>query len=590
MFQCGIPDPDYAILGDQGVILLSFSRVLSVVLCISFSIAVPANAWEWSQTGWSEEDFDWTESIEIAEDSAALVLANDPDHLILAFDASDSYAGVWSILNHHDRLHMAVCTSPMGDIGGDILAYDPATNSVSLEYQVHEEGNLVLCVLDEMLFCPGLDNLDGWEWGNIYLDDGTGWQRKETLPEAIHVHDLVMHEGRLFASTGIGPPGYEGVLYASDDLGDSWEEILRVDSHPPESYFRRLYGLASWEGSLFVQSDFWYPEGDVIFEMTATDTTAHTVPGGEYCFAGFLPYQDKLLYLTRLFLGSYDGEEWVGLPRRFPSYNFAARSLTLYRDRIYVGGFQGLAWTDDLATWNEVPCANLTGKETECFAVLDGRLYMGSSGDAEVFVTPAVSAGELISLAHEFPDEICAGDLDWEAMTPPGTSVAFQLRSADSEADLAERTFRGPDGREDSWYTIGGTELADMHCGDRWFQWKLRMNTPDPALAPVLRSVTLRVEVGDPSAADPIPGTAALRAWPNPFSGDLNIAVGSGGSAVRIYHPSGRLLRRLELAPGGGMIWDGRDAEGRELPAGVYLLRRNMSEGQEHVRRVVRLR
>ncbi len=569
---------------------MSHSRTLFMVLGICFGLASPSEAWEWSRTGWSAGDFDWADSIEIAEDSGALTLANDPDRLILAFDASDGYAGVWSILKHQGRLHMAVCSSPMGDTGGDILAYDPAAHSVSLEYQVHEEGNLVLRVLDDILFCPGLDNLDGWEWGNIYLDDGTGWQRKETLPEAIHVHDLVMHEGRLFASTGIGPPGYEGVLYASDDLGDSWEEIFRVDSHPPESYFRRLYGLTSWEGSLFVQSDFWYPEGDVIFEMTATDTTAHTVPGGDYCFAGFLPYQDKLLYLTRLFLGSYDGEEWVGLPRQFPSYNFAARSLTLYRDRIYVGGFQGLAWTDDLATWNEVPCANLTGKETECFAVLDGRLYMGSSGDAEVFVTPAAAAGELISLAHEFPAEICAGDLDWEAMMPSGTVVAFQLRSADSEAALSARTFRGPDGREESWYTTRGTALADMHCGDRWFQWKLRMTTPDPVLAPVLRSVTLTAEVGDPSASDPLPGTGQLRAWPNPFRGDLNIAAGINGSEVTVYSPSGRLLRRLDIAPDGEAVWDGRDAEGRELPAGIYLLRRTGNDGEASVRRVVRLR
>lgn len=67
---------------------------------------------------------------------------------------------------------------------------------------------------------------------------------------------------------------------------------------------------------------------------------------------------------------------------------------------------------------------------------------------------------------------------------------------------------------------------------------------------------------------------------PNPFRKTtlLRFAMGAGEKAqVRIFSPSGREIRELELAaPGTGLqevLWDGRDTGGTRLPSGVYLYR-----------------
>lgn len=73
----------------------------------------------------------------------------------------------------------------------------------------------------------------------------------------------------------------------------------------------------------------------------------------------------------------------------------------------------------------------------------------------------------------------------------------------------------------------------------------------------------------------PVPvGMTGVVAYPNPFraSGVLRIVTGANAKEARIWDPAGRLVRSLGNAPGtdSRFEWDGRDAGGRELPAGVY--------------------
>jgi len=71
-----------------------------------------------------------------------------------------------------------------------------------------------------------------------------------------------------------------------------------------------------------------------------------------------------------------------------------------------------------------------------------------------------------------------------------------------------------------------------------------------------------------------MPGAAPkLVAWPNPFSDRVHFSTGGRGESVGvlIYDLSGRLV--AELRADGNMSWNGLDAEGRAVPAGVYLYR-----------------
>lgn len=83
---------------------------------------------------------------------------------------------------------------------------------------------------------------------------------------------------------------------------------------------------------------------------------------------------------------------------------------------------------------------------------------------------------------------------------------------------------------------------------------------------------------GDLTAAPPVPAPAAsLAAWPNPFnpSTAIKLTLAAAGSArLSIHDAQGRLLATLvsgELPAGETVLrWDGRDAQGRSLPTGLY--------------------
>ncbi len=103
-------------------------------------------------------------------------------------------------------------------------------------------------------------------------------------------------------------------------------------------------------------------------------------------------------------------------------------------------------------------------------------------------------------------------------------------------------------------------------------------------------------EVG---AAPPRPST--LRGWPNPFEGGTTVALVGRDPAgktvlspveVAILDARGRVVRRLELVPDGADLsrrWDGRDADGRDVAAGVYYAVRRDRRGSAPLR-LVRLR
>jgi hypothetical protein len=101
----------------------------------------------------------------------------------------------------------------------------------------------------------------------------------------------------------------------------------------------------------------------------------------------------------------------------------------------------------------------------------------------------------------------------------------------------------------------------------------------------VTKDALVRVGPGTPSAA-PLPAAdiTGLRATPNPFNPRTTItfevapsAVESADADVTVHSLDGRMVRRLwsgTLTPGTWAgEWDGRDDAGRDVAAGIYLVR-----------------
>ncbi|MEZ5275102.1 MAG: VCBS repeat-containing protein [Opitutaceae bacterium] len=98
---------------------------------------------------------------------------------------------------------------------------------------------------------------------------------------------------------------------------------------------------------------------------------------------------------------------------------------------------------------------------------------------------------DYISSGHHLPDREKPSSIDWEAESPFGTGVQFQIRTATSEAGLATSPWMGPDGAY-TWWTEPGPIDNPLEGG--WIQYRARLLSPNAGPSPVLSRVTLHFE------------------------------------------------------------------------------------------------
>ncbi len=84
--------------------------------------------------------------------------------------------------------------------------------------------------------------------------------------------------------------------------------------------------------------------------------------------------------------------------------------------------------------------------------------------------------------------------------------------------------------------------------------------------------IYFRAEQGSTTATQDLHPPPAARAWPNPFAASVTVsALTPSVSRVRVVDALGRERSTL-AAREGRVTWDGRDASGRSVPAGVYFV------------------
>ena len=98
---------------------------------------------------------------------------------------------------------------------------------------------------------------------------------------------------------------------------------------------------------------------------------------------------------------------------------------------------------------------------------------------------------EYVSAILEVPTGKSAERLRWKALTPHGTGVQFQVRSASSKAAVESSPWRGPEG-PGSYFRESGTALR-LPPGEAWLQYRAFLTTPDGGSTPVLQEVAIDV-------------------------------------------------------------------------------------------------
>ena len=111
-----------------------------------------------------------------------------------------------------------------------------------------------------------------------------------------------------------------------------------------------------------------------------------------------------------------------------------------------------------------------------------GNIY--DRGERYEYVSPPFDAGEGSRLQG----------ISWRGDTPFRTRLDFQIRTADTQEQLPDAVWTGPNGSH-SDFTISGDRLPETPREHRWVQYKASLVSPDSVNTPVLRSVTIEYSV-----------------------------------------------------------------------------------------------
>ena len=267
----------------------------------------------------------------------------------------------------------------------------------------------------------------------------------------------------------------------------------------------------------------------------------------------------------------------------------------------------GLFIGNGLVSWSHVSGCGITGNRAtrgggaafwpgDDLVLFDHCTIAGNSAHlgGGIFVNEAAQP----TIQHSILAVNCADSLGPTLFTESEISSADFVCSAVDSAGIAGSgavTYTGPQVFTNPVFCGPvSCESAPTTDGD----YRLAANSPClPGASPCDSLIGALGEgcaiVGVPGGKPPVVTRPLLAAFPNPFTGSLRIQYAVPGMApprLSIYTIAGRLVRELRPAATSGIVtWDGRDADGAELPAGVYFVKMAGPAGGS-VQRVVLLR
>jgi hypothetical protein len=467
----------------------------------------------------------------------------------------------------------------------DIVSYDPLTGK-----PIREMLNVPEDSVDEWyasatgrFYVAGGDARESWTFGNFFVNDGLGWQKKRTIYNGVHVHEVVEFQGHLFTQKNVDQPplfDYPYIL-VSDNQGASWsyEQIDPgpLDDTPPyssavvsgfeivthqihdgfPSEVEYLYATFVWnqagegkvsrlyrfDGQKWERIRIYTPSGEPTGSITIVGTFKGqllvfcSVTGSEtYLYALDGLTQKELPFLkNRFHLGSpgemfryaeYNGWLYCILRDQYTygDLNLSPRRYILYR-------------TQDLINWQTVGTLFLPPGAKPCtLGFVHGRLYVGAANMVLGYEPGYVESRQCYVYA------IHNSTLQWDVEIPVGSSVSFKIRTSFSKRIPNDLPWVGPDGTENTEFISSGQFLHSQHNGDDVFQVAVYKIPNNDGEYPHVRSVTL-----------------------NSPDGSVSLAVDEGAglyAAVNSTDPNGveyvsQVFALQEPIAGGNLFYDG---------------------------------
>ena len=181
-------------------------------------------------------------------------------------------------------------------------------------------------------------------------------------------------------------------------------------------------------------------------------------------------------------------------------------------------------------------------------------------------MTIASPSGTYTSAAFDTGQISSLSTIDWDATTPGNSSIAFQIRSADTQGGLATASWYGPTSTSD-YYTISGAAINSIHSGNRWIQYQAVLATDNSANLPILNSVSIGYTAADKTFST---GTSTIGGDGQTYT--VNNLTVSGGSTLNIVGGTTlNVLGTLTVTDNSTILVQGKNTNTQSSGAGATI-------------------
>ncbi len=214
---------------------------------------------------------------------------------------------VWDMQVFEDTLYFGSGNSsnegPSSNAGPvDLVEYKDGIFSTN--FQVDEEQIDLFRVYSDILYIPGHDTTESWSYGNFYLKKAQeDWIKVRSIPNALHVFDMVKFDDTLFAALGVEYDNENELeVVSSNDDGNSWSGYKIAGSG-------RIYSFLEVKGNLYAIKLMRDSEYDSIFKWDTSSKSFSAIKSDNLHLNILLPntiysYDRYKIYRT-LVVGDY---------------------------------------------------------------------------------------------------------------------------------------------------------------------------------------------------------------------------------------------------------------------------------------------
>ncbi len=226
---------------------------------------------------------------------------------------------IWDMQLYNGKIYIGAGNS--SNIGPSInsgrvsvFSLNPITDKISFEYKVAEEQVNIFKVYDDILYIPGHDSTQKWEYGNFYTKYNGTWKKYRTIPNALHVYDLVKKDRTIYVALGLN---HSGAIAVSKDNGYNWEIIKTKNG--------RVYSLFILNNKIYIDKQI----------SKKNKTTRIKKIKNKILYISAKKHNDHQSLPNKLFIAKEINNKIISINIKLPTNNIP-RDILVRNDNIFI--------------------------------------------------------------------------------------------------------------------------------------------------------------------------------------------------------------------------------------------------------------